>query len=116
MTRIFWQMSFTDTTDQTNSRWLGGINTEAPTLCDAITWTHLSGLNPGGELAWYGYTATHTNPHYLDRLITDISEWENQPRPLGQMPLPEPLPPEFMGTPPEYVTGLRFNPAEPGQE
>lgn len=94
MSGIWWHMSFVDAGTR---QWLGGINTEADTLADALNWTHLVGLNPGGEVSVIGFRASKVDPDYVDRLITDPNEWKNQPPPENAKPLPNPLPPELVG-------------------
>ena|SRR6476646_11705759 len=95
MAGIYWHMSFVDTERPDGPRWLGGINTQADTFRDALTWLHVVGLNPGGEVQAVGVRATAMDPDYLDRLITDPAEWRSQPMPEN----PEPLPhnPETLG-------------------
>jgi hypothetical protein len=97
---IWWQMSFADPDLPEHQQWLGGINTEADCATDAITWTHILGINPGGEIRIIGYRADGMDPDYIDRLITDPMEWSTQPLPVNPRPLPTPLPPELLGTGP----------------
>lgn len=80
--------------------WLGGITTETDTLTEAITWTHLMGINPGGEVAFIGFRADWVDPQYVDRLITDPTEWAKQPPPVNFQLLDTPLSPELIGAPP----------------
>ena len=94
MTRTWWHMSFVDPTRPPGHQWLGGLNTEAPTIQDAITWTHVAGLNPGGEISFMGLTSEiGLDAHYVDRLITDKDEWRGQPIPEDaeaiRMPYPQ---------------------------
>ena len=96
-------MSFVDTDSPDGPRWLGGLNTRADTFADAITWSHLAGLNPGGEIQAVGVRATAMDPNYLDRLITDPNEWRNQPMPTDPAPLEDD--PAHLGTPPNGVGG-----------
>lgn len=93
--RTWWQMSFMDPTRPEGQRWLGGINVEAPSIGEAITFTHVIGCNPGGQIAFIGFTAESMDPHYVDRLITDQQEWQDQPLPVKakaiRMPYPQPV-------------------------
>jgi hypothetical protein len=99
-------MSFTDPDLPEDSRWLGGINTEADTVTDAITWTHIAGINPGGHIQILGYRAEWVDPEYVDRLVTDREEWGHQPFPRGAVPLPKPLPAELIGEDPLLLAGF----------
>jgi hypothetical protein len=93
MTRTWWQLSFVDSGRPPGRQWIGGINTEAASIHDAITWTHMSGLNPGGEIAFIGITSdVGLDAHYLDRLITDREEWKHQPIPSDARPVRMPYP------------------------
>lgn len=85
--RTYWHMSFVDTEGPDGDRWLGGLNTEADTFAEALTWSHVSGLNPGGEIQFVGIHATGLDPNYVDRLITDPAEWRAQPMPENPVPL-----------------------------
>ena len=87
MAGIYWHMSFVDVDQPQGAQWLGGINTEADTFRDALTWLHVVGLNPGGEVHAVGIRATAMDSHYLDRLITDPDEWRDQPMPENPEPL-----------------------------
>ena len=93
-------MSFADPDRPPGQQWIGGINVEAPTIQEAITFTHVAGLNPGGEIQFLGFTAETMDPHYVDRLITDPQEWRNQPLPVGAKPIRMPYPqfPQVNGT------------------
>lgn len=87
MAGIYWHMSFVDTERPDGPTWLGGINTQTDTFRDALTWLHVAGLNPGGEVQAVGIRATAMDPRYLDRLITDPQEWRDQPMPENAEPL-----------------------------
>jgi hypothetical protein len=43
-------MSFADASLPEGQQFLGGCYVEADTLAAAITWTHVEGINPGGEI------------------------------------------------------------------
>lgn len=87
MTRTYWHMAFVDIDHPDGPQWLGGLNTEADTFAEAMTWAYVSGLNPGGEVQFVGVRATGLDPRYVDRLITDRDEWRGQPMPENLQPL-----------------------------
>jgi hypothetical protein len=93
MTRTWWQLSFADPRRPRGYQWLGGVNTEAASIQDAITWTHVAGINPGGDVAFLGiFSDIGLDPNYVDRLITDETEWRNQPVPPDAKPILMPYP------------------------
>jgi hypothetical protein len=86
-----WWMSFTDPTlcDPTGNGQRGGrgflgvIVTEADTLEDAITGTHLLGINPGGQIVILGPISTWAvPPQWRDRLLT-MDEADSIPDPTA---------------------------------
>jgi len=93
MAGTWWQLSFADPTRPTGQQWLGGINVEAPTIQEAITFTHRAGINPGGQIQFLGFTAESMDPHYVGRLITDRQEWTRQPLPVNAKAIRLPYPP-----------------------
>lgn len=86
---IYWQLSFVEPKPPNGSGFLGGVVTEADTLADAITWTHLQGINPGGAIAAVGFRADHVDPAYMDRLL-DRNEQLNMPAPENPELIPDP--------------------------
>lgn len=46
----WWYLSFADPNRPTGTQFLGGLYIDAPSLPDALTKSHLLGLNPGGEV------------------------------------------------------------------
>lgn len=83
MAGLWWMMSFSCA----DRGWLGAVVTEADTLSEAITWTHLAGINPGGEILPVPFRSDHVDPIFVDRLITDDTEWLSWPGPVDPTPV-----------------------------
>jgi len=90
MARTWWQLSFSDPRRPQGQQWLGGLNTEAATIRDAITWAHLAGINPGGEVQFVGIITDDDDPispDWVDQLFTDPQKWMAQPLPRSARPV-----------------------------
>lgn len=82
MSGIWWAMSFAEPKPPHGRGWLGGVVTEADTLVDAITWTHIRGINPGGSVQSVCFRSViGVDSTFVDRLITDRDEWKSWPPP-----------------------------------
>lgn len=108
----YWHMSFVDVTDPNAAKWLGGLNLQADTFTEALTLTHLAGLNPGGEVQAVGFRASAVDLNYLGRLITDPNEWRNQPTPPDAQPLEHNE--QTIGSLTVYADDAESTPGEPG--
>ena len=74
--RRFYQLSFA-----TETEFLGGFCTDAESFEAAYVKACLLDVNPGGEVAGFGFRAISVHPDYLDRLLNR--------RELDEMPMPE---------------------------
>lgn len=59
-----WWLSFADPTLPAGTQFLGACLVEANSLVDAISVSHLRGINPGGEVATWGPFPPDKAPHY----------------------------------------------------
>lgn len=98
-------LSFAEPKPPNGRGWLGGVITEADTLADAITGTHLKGINPGGSVGSIAFRATKVDPECVDRLFTDRIEWEGSEGVEGVELIPPPLTPDLIGTKPDWNRG-----------
>jgi hypothetical protein len=73
MSDTVFYMSFAD-----DSGWLGSAYVEGDDLELALTWSHVLGINPGGEVAAVGpVPKSWVKPTHLNVLIKDPEEIEN---------------------------------------
>lgn len=49
---VWWYFSFTDPDLPKGTQFLGGLYIDAPNFVDALSRSHLLGLNPGGQIAF----------------------------------------------------------------
>lgn len=76
-----WWLSFADPNLPAGTQFLGVVITQAATIEDAITGTHLLGINPGGQIGIMGpVPADLIAPEWRDRLLTK-AEAESVPDP-----------------------------------
>lgn len=86
MPGLWWNLSFAELKPPHGRGFLGGVLTEADTLADAVSWTHVSGLNPGGSMAAVCFRSSMVDPAYVDRLL-DRAEQLALPMPPDAMPV-----------------------------
>lgn len=78
-----WWMSFTDPGRPEGSQFLGVAIVQAPTFPAAITRSHVTGVNPGGQISFEGpLPAGFIAPEWRDRLLSK-AEAESIPEPEG---------------------------------
>lgn len=93
-------------------QWLGGVYVQAENFAQALTFTHLMGINPGGEVEMIAFYADWMDPNYVERLITDPLEWQKVPPPTNPVFI-IPIPRELIGTPPTMPTPSPGAPEQP---
>lgn len=77
---VYWYISFCDPDRPEGEQFLGAAIVKAPSLHHAITVSHLTGCNPGGEAVVFGPIGGKLPPQWLFRVLT-AAEVDDLPEP-----------------------------------
>jgi hypothetical protein len=98
---LWWILSFAEAKPPHGRGFLGGALIKADTLAEAVTWTHRTGINPGGEILPVCFRSLEGgDPKYVNRLL-DRDEARELPVPSDAVIVANPP----YGTPPGFGNG-----------